>query len=68
VSARRSSLAVEAIRDLLTAANGMHAAERLEYGSILPCGQGRPCHICEVIARAEIALNGFVAGAESPGD
>jgi hypothetical protein len=59
-----AALLVNAIRALLEAANGMHSAEQREYGEILPCGKGQPCHVCEVIARAQIALSSFVEGRE----
>jgi hypothetical protein len=55
---------VNATRDLIAAADGMHGVERRVYGEILPCGQGRPCHTCEVIARVHVLLRMFTAGRE----
>jgi hypothetical protein len=55
---------VNATRDLIAAADRIHHAENREYGEILPYGQGRLCHVCEVIARAQVLLRMFTAGRE----
>lgn len=38
--------------ELLAAAKGMHAAEKREYGELLPCGKGMFCFICAAIEKA----------------
>jgi hypothetical protein len=57
---------VKVMRQLAEVADGMHSAERREYGELLPCGKGRICHTCETIARARVALTTFLAGRREP--
>jgi hypothetical protein len=39
-----------AVDELVRVARGMHDAERREFGCLLPCSQGRPCHVCAALA------------------